>query len=69
MAFSCVSIHLGGLMVEVQTDLTYPDHLDDLCARSLGLFKEGVQTAKTHNIDITTMHPHTSDYLEEEDDE
>ena len=69
MAFSVVSITLGGLKVEVQTDLAYPDHLDDLCARSLTMFKEGIQTAKAHEIDITTMALHTSDYLDDEDDD
>jgi hypothetical protein len=53
----------------VQTELAYPDGLDDLCARSLTLFKEGVATAKANNIDITVMSLHTSDYSDYEDEE
>ena len=69
MAFSSVEIRCGGLVVNVQTDLQYPDHLDDLCARSLNLFKEGVSTAKANNIDITVMSLHTSDYGDDFEDE
>ena len=69
MAFSLVEIRCGGLSIAVQTELAYPDGLDDLCARSLTLFKEGVATAKANNIDITVMSLHTSDYGDEYEDE
>lgn len=69
MAYSSVEIRCGGLVVNVQTDLQYPDHLDDLCARSLSMFKEGVATAKANNIDITVMSLHTSDYGDEYDED
>jgi hypothetical protein len=69
MTFSSVEIRCGGLAVSVQTELAYPDGLDDLCARSLNLFKEGVATAKANNIDITVMSLHTSDYGDDFDDE
>ena len=39
MAFSSVEIILGGLSVNVQTELTYPDGLDDLVSRTLTTFK------------------------------
>lgn len=67
MAYSGIEIRLGGLVVSVHTEMTYPDGLDDLCARTLTLFKEGVQTAKDNDIDITTMTLHTSDYGDEDD--
>ncbi len=67
MAYSGIEIRLGGLVVSVHTEMAYPDGLDDLCARTLTLFKEGVQTAKENDIDITTMTLHTSDYGDEDD--
>ena len=66
MAFSSVEIILGGLSVNVQTELTYPDGLDDLAARTLSVFKEAVATAKANEIDITVMSLHT-DFSDEED--
>jgi hypothetical protein len=62
MAYSAVEIRLGGLVVSVSTEMAYPDGMDDLCARTLSIFKEGVTTAKSNDIDITTMTLHTSDY-------
>ena len=67
MAYSGVEIRLGGLVVSVHTELNYPDGLDDLTARSLIIFKEGVELAKKNDIDITTMTLHTSDYGDEDD--
>jgi len=67
MAFTQIDLRCGGLVVNIQTELTYPDAMDDLCARTLNLFKEGVLVAKENNIDITTMSLHTSDYGDEED--
>lgn len=62
MAYSSIEIRLGGLVVNVATELSYPDGMDDLCARTLSIFKQGVSTAKENDIDITTMTLHTSDY-------
>jgi len=67
MAYSGVEIRLGGLVVSVHTELNYPDGLDDLTARSLVLFKEGVDIAQKNNIDITTMTLHNTDYGDEDD--
>ena len=69
MAFSSVEIRCGGLVVSVQTELAYPDGLDDLCARSMTLFKEGVKTAKDNDIDITVMSLHTTDYGDDDDED
>jgi hypothetical protein len=66
MAFSSVEIVLGGLSVNVQTELTYPDAIDDLCARTITTFKEAVATAKANDIDITVMSLHT-DFSDDED--
>ena len=69
MAYSAVEIRLGGLVVSVSTEMSYPDGMDDLCARTLSIFKEGVNTAKANDIDITTMTLHTSDFGDDYDDE
>jgi len=66
MAFTQIELRCGGLVVNIQTELTYPDAMDDLCGRTLNLFKEGVQVAKENDIDITTMSLHTSDFGDEE---
>ena len=66
MAFSSVEIILGGLSVNVQTELAYPDGLDDLAARTLSVFKEAVATAKANDIDITVMSLHT-DFSDDEE--
>lgn len=55
MAFSSIEMRLGGLSISVQTELNYPDGLDDLTTRTLVLFKEAMNTAKEQNIDITVM--------------
>ena len=55
MAFSSIEIRLGGLWVSLQTELIYPDGIDDLTARALFVFKEGVALAKANDIDITVM--------------
>jgi hypothetical protein len=67
MAYSGVEIRLGGLSVSVHTELNYPDGLDDLVARSLLIFKEGVEIAVKNEIDITTMSLHTTDFEDEDD--
>ena len=67
MAYSGVEIRLGGLVVSVHTELNYPDGLDDLTARSLAMFKEGIQFATENNIDITKMTLYTTDSDDEDD--
>jgi hypothetical protein len=59
MAFSSIEIILGGLSVNVQTEINYPDAIDDLCNRTLTVFKEAITTAKANDIDITVMSLHT----------
>jgi len=68
MAFSQIEMRLGGLCVNIQTELQYPDAMDDLCARTLNMFKEGVQIAKENEIDITVMTLHNTDYGDDYDD-
>ena len=53
MAYTAIEIRLGGLVVVVSTELAYPDGIDDLCARTLNVFKESLSSAKANDIDIT----------------
>ena len=69
MAFTQIELRCGGLVINIQTELTYPDAIDDLCARTLLLFKEGVAVCKENDIDITVMSLHTTGYDDEEMDD
>ena len=69
MTYSSIDIRCGGLSVSVQTELAYPDAMDDLCSRTLGLFKEGATIAKENGIDISNMRLITSDYGDELEDD
>jgi hypothetical protein len=71
MTYSSIEIRCGGLVVSIGTELAYPDAMDDLCSRTLNLFKEGAAIAKENGVDISDMRLITTDYgdsLEDEDD-
>lgn len=67
MAYTQIEIRMGGLCVNVATELSYPDAMDDLCARTLTMFKESVDIAKQNEIDITDMRLITSEEDYEDD--
>ena len=70
MSYSSIEIRCGGLVVSVATELAYPDAMDDLCTRTLNLFKEGAAVAKESGVDIGDMRLITTDYGDSfEDDE
>lgn len=69
MAYSSIEIRCGGLVVSIGTELAYPDAMDDLCSRTLNLFKEGAAVAKENDVDISNMRLITSDYGDEYEDE
>jgi hypothetical protein len=69
MAYSSIEIRCGGLVVNIATELAYPDAIDDLCARTLNLFKEGANVAKENGVDISNMRLITADYGDSFDDE
>ena len=69
MAYSAIEIRCGGLVVSVSTELAYPDAMDDLCARTLNLFKEGAAVAKENDVDISNMRLITTDYGDDLEDE
>ena len=55
MAYSATEIQIGGLTINISTELSYPDIMDDLCNRALALLKESVLIMKLNNIDVTVM--------------
>lgn len=65
MSYSQIEMRCGGLVVTVSTELNYPDAMDDLCARTLNLFKEGAAVAKENEVDISNMRLITTDYGDE----
>ena len=69
MSYSQIEIRCGGLVVTLSTELVYPDAMDDLCTRTLNLFKEGVAVAKENNVDIGNMRLITTDYGDEYEEE
>jgi hypothetical protein len=46
MAYSQISIRLGGLVVEIGTEATYPDMVSDLTNRCLTTFKDAMDKAE-----------------------
>lgn len=62
MSYTQIEMRCGGLIVTISTELAYPDAMDDLCARTLTLFKEGAAVAKENEVDIGNMRLITSDY-------
>ena len=46
MAYSQISIRLGGLVVELGSEATYPDMVSDLTNRCLSTFKDAMDKAR-----------------------
>ena len=69
MAYSQISIRLGGLAVELGTEAQYPDMVTDLTNLCLSTFKEAMDKAKENGIDISDMRLITSDYGDDYDEE
>lgn len=69
MAYSQISIRLGGLMVELGTEATYPDMVSDLTGRCLTTFKEAMDKAQEHGVDVSDMRLITSDYGDDDDED
>jgi hypothetical protein len=69
MAYSQISIRLGGLAVELGTEAQYPDMVSDLTNRCLSTFKEAMDKAKENGVDVADMRLITSDYGDEYEDD
>ena len=68
MAYSQISIRLGGLAAELGTEAQYPDMVTDLTNRCLSTFKEAMDKAVESGIDVSDMRLITSDYGDDEDE-
>ena len=68
MAYSQISIRLGGLAVELGTEAQYPDMVTDLTNRCLSTFKDAMDKAVESGIDVSDMRLITSDYGDDEED-
>jgi hypothetical protein len=62
-----VQISLWSLAVMVETELKYPDQIDDVTNRANKLFLSGIQAAKDQGIDITQPVANVLEYDEDED--
>jgi hypothetical protein len=69
MAYSQISIRLGGLMVELGTEATYPDMVSDLTGRCLTTFKDAMDKAVEAGVDVSDMRLITSDYGDDDDED
>jgi hypothetical protein len=68
MAYSQISIRLGGLIVELGSEATYPDMVSDLTGRCLSTFKDALDKAEEHGIDVSNMRLITSEISDEDED-
>ena len=69
IAYSQISIRLGGLQVELGTEAVYPDMVTDLTHRCLETFNSAMDKAKESGIDVSDMRLITSDYGDEDEDD
>ena len=69
MAYSQISIRLGGLVVELGTEAQYPDMVSDLTGRCLFTFNEAMDKATSQGIDESDMRLITSEYSDNDDDD
>lgn len=56
-------------MVELGTEATYPDMVSDLTGRCLTTFKEAMDKAQEHGVDVSDMRLITSDYGDDDDED
>jgi hypothetical protein len=69
MAYSQISIRLGGLVVELGTEAQYPDMVSDLTNRCLTTFKDAMDKATENGIDVSDMRLITSEYSDNDDED
>jgi hypothetical protein len=67
--YSQIAIRCGGLTVELGTETEYPDMIDDLTNRALGVFKEAMTAARENSVDISDMRLITIERGDDYDDE
>ena len=67
--YTHVAIRMGGLVVEIGTETSYPDMVTDITNRTLNTFQESVKTAKENGIDISNMRLITTEYGDDYEEE
>ena len=60
-----VHLSLFNLIIEVESDHIYPDQMQDMTNRALGLFVGALEVCKQNNLDI--RFDDVDDYIEEDD--
>ena len=68
MAYSQISIRLGGLVVEIGSEATYPDMVSDLTNRCLATFKDAMDKAVEAGVDVSDMRLITTDFSDDDED-
>jgi hypothetical protein len=61
-----VHISLFNLIVEVESDFKYPDQMQDMSNRAMGLFMGAIEFCKANNLDIRS--DDVDDFIEDGDD-
>lgn len=60
-----IHLSLFNLIIEVESDHMYPDQMQDMTNRALGLFVGALEVCKNNNLDIRT--DDVDDFIEEDD--
>ena len=60
-SYTQIEIRCGGLVVQLGTEIEYPDLIDDLSNRALNAFKDSMAHAKENGIDIADRRLITTD--------
>jgi hypothetical protein len=68
-SYTQIEIRCGGLVVQLGTEIEYPDLIDDLSNRALNAFKDSMAHAKENNINIADMRLITTDYGDDYEEE
>ena len=68
-SYTHIELRCGGLVVQIGTEIEYPDLVDDLANRAITVYKEAMAHAKENGIDVSDMRLITTDYGDEEDDD
>ena len=61
-----VHISLFNLIIEVESDFKYPDQMQGMSNRAMGLFMGAIEFCKANNLDIRSED--VEDFIEDGDD-
>lgn len=60
-----VHMSLFNLIIEVESDFKYPDQMQDMSNRAMGLFMGAIEFCKANNLDIRT--DDVDDFIDEDE--